>query len=294
MELIDTYANEDRCRAILEELRWPDGPHCPRCESDKLSRLKDRAQFDCDSCRYQFSVTAGTIFHDSHLPLRKWFVAVYLMTESRKGISANSLKRMLGIGSYRTAWYLCHRIRAAMVDPDLTPLTGTVEVDETYLGGKPRVHHTKREAARFRDKVIVLGAIERGGKLRVRMSPSAKKGAIKSFLGDVVADNASAIYSDEFRSYDWVGDEDTVHESVNHRRREYVRGIVHTNTIESAWSLFDRAVIGAYHQLSVKHMPAYLSEFEWRFNNRDNPFLFRDTLSRLVSADALRYKELIA
>lgn len=294
MSLIDTYANEDRCRTILEELRWPDGPHCPRCESDKLSRIKDRAQFDCDSCGYQFSATAGTIFHDSHLPLRKWFVAVYLMTESRKGISANSLKRMLGIGSYRTAWYLCHRIRAAMVEADPTPLTGTVEVDETYVGGKPRVRRSKREAARMRDKVIILGAVERGGKLRVRVAPHARKANIQSFLGDVVADNASAIYSDEFRSYDWVGDADTVHESVNHRRGEYVRGIVHTNTMESAWSLFDRAIIGAYHQLSAKHMPAYLSEFEWRFNNRENPFLFRDTLARLVGADPLQYKELIA
>jgi transposase-like protein len=294
MGLMDAYSSEDRCRDILEELRWPDGPHCPRCESDKLSRIAKRGQFDCDSCGYQFSATAGTIFHDSHLPLRKWFVAVYLMTESRKGISANSLKRMLGIGSYRTAWYLCHRIRSAMVEADPTPLTGTVEVDETYAGGKPRYHYSKREAARLRNKVIILGAVERGGKLRVRMAPHARKGDIKGFLGDVVADDASAIYSDEFRSYDWVGDEDTVHESVNHRKGEYVRGIVHTNTIESAWSLFDRAVIGAYHKLSVKHMPAYLSEFEWRFNNRDNPFLFRDTLSRLLAADTLRYRELIA
>jgi len=308
MTLIDTYASEDRCRTILEELRWPDGPHCPRCESDKLSRLAKRDQFDCDSCGYQFSVTAGTIFHDSHLPLRKWFVAVYLMTESRKGISANSLKRMLGIGSYRTAWYLCHRIRAAMGEGDPAPLSGTVEVDETYVGGKPRrkagspLHGREFDTARrrevsqawHRDKVIVLGAIERGGKLRVRVAERNRKANIKAFLDDVVADNASAIYSDEFRSYDWVGDADTVHESVNHRRGEYVRGIVHTNTMESAWSLFDRAIIGAYHQLSAKHMPAYLSEFEWRFNNRENPFLFRDTLARLVGADPLQYKELIA
>jgi transposase-like protein len=295
MELMDAYGSEDRCRDILEELRWPDGPHCPRCESDKLSRIAKRGQFDCDSCGYQFSATAGTIFHDSHLPLRKWFVAVYLMTESRKGISANQLKRMLGIGSYRTAWYLCHRIRSAMVEAEPTMLSGTVEVDETYLGGKPRYHAaTKREAARLRDKVIVLGAVERGGKLRVRMAAHARKGDIKAFLGDVVDDHASAVYSDEFRSYDWVGDEDTVHDTVNHRKGVYVRGIVHTNTIESAWSLFDRAVIGAYHKLSVKHMPAYLSEFEWRYNNRENPLLFRDTLCRLMAAEALPYKALVA
>src|ERR1700730_3338448 len=280
MSLMDAYGSEDKCRTILEELRWPDGPQCPRCESVKLSRMRERNQFDCDSCGYQFSVTAGTIFHDSHLPLRKWFVATYLMTESRKGISANQLKRMLGIGSYRTAWYLCHRIRAAMVEANPTPLQGVVEADETYIGGKAKGKHGIRQASRvrMRNKMIVLGAVERGGKLRVRMAPNARKAAVKSFLGDVVAPDVAAIYTDEFRSYDWVGDEDTIHDSVNHRSGEYVRGIVHTNTMESAWSLFDRAVIGAYHKLSAKHLPAYLSEFEWRFNNRENPYLFRDTL----------------
>ena len=297
---MDAYGTEDRCRTILEELRWPDGPQCPRCDSKKLSRIRARAQFDCDSCRYQFSVTAGTIFHDSHLPLRKWFVAVYLMTESRKGVSANQLKRVLGIGSYRTAWYLCHRIRNAMVEANPELLSGVVEADETYVGGKLRskagTQRSKLAASRVRmkNKVIVLGAVERGGKLRVRLAPNARKGTIKGFLGDVVADDAGAIYTDEFKSYATIGDADTIHDSVNHREGEYVRGVVHTNTMESAWSLFDRAVIGAYHKLSAKHLPAYLSEFEWRFNNRENPYLFRDTLTRLVSADALTYKELTA
>lgn len=297
MSLMDAYGSEAKCRTILEELRWPGGPECPRCKSRKLSWIAKREQFDCDSCGYQFSVTAGTVFHDSHLPLRKWFVAVYLMTESRKGISANQIKRMLGIGSYRTAWHLCHRIRFAMVEADPELLRGVVEADETYVGGKMESkHRTKREASRIRmrNKVIVLGAVERNGKLRVRMAANARKGAVKEFFGDVVADDVAAIYTDEFRSYDWVGDEDTVHDSVNHRSGEYVRGIVHTNTIESAWSLFDRAVIGAYHKLTAKHLPAYLAEFEWRFNNRENPYLFRDTLTRLVSADALTYKSLIA
>jgi len=297
MGLMDAYGSEDRCRTILEELRWPDGPQCPRCQSTKLSRMYKRDQFDCDSCGYQFSVTAGTIFHDSHLPLRKWFVAVYLMTESRKGISANQIKRMLGIGSYKTAWYLCHRIRAAMVEADPAPLCGVVEADETYIGGKPRYKAaTKQEASwiRVRNKIIVLGAVERGGKLRVRMVPNARKATIKGFLGDVVADSAEAIYTDEFKSYQTIGDEDTIHDSVNHREGEYVRGVVHTNTMESAWSLFDRAVIGAYHKLTAKHLPAYLSEFEWRFNNRENPYLFRDTLTRLVAAEAMPYKALTA
>src|SRR5207253_10898819 len=141
----------------------------------------------------------------------------------------------LGIGSYKTAWYLCHRIRAAMVEADPTPLSGVVEADETYLGGKPRHHAaSKREASRIRmrNKVIVLGAVERGGKLRVRVAPGNRKGHVKAFFDDVVAPDVAAVYTDEFRSYDWVGDEDTIHDSVNHRSGEYVRGIVHTNTME--------------------------------------------------------------
>ena len=253
-----------------------------------------RDQFDCDSCGYQFSVKAGTIFHDSHLPLRKWFVAVYLMTESRKGVSAMQLKRVLGIGSYKTAWYLCHRIRAAMVETAPAMLSGVVETDETYLGGKPRNPGTKKEAARRRNKTIVLGAVERGGDVRLQMVPHSRKGNVMQFLTATVADETKAIYTDEFRSYDKIGDANTVHASVNHRAREFARGEVHTNTIESVWSLLDRAIMGSYHQLSVKHLPAYLAEFEWRFNNRENPYLFRDTLARLVGADALPYKELIA
>lgn len=141
---------------------------------------------------------------------------------------------------------------------------------------------------------MVLGAIERGGKVRLRVVPNARKHNVLGFLQDVVADNAQAIYSDEFRSYNKVGDEDTIHASVNHRREEWVRGEVHTNTVENVWSLFDRAMIGSYHQLSRKHLAAYLQEFEWRFNNRENPYLFRDTLTRLISTEALPYKELTA
>ena len=295
MGLMDAYGSEDRCREILEELRWPDGVECPRCQSAKVSRIRDRDQFDCDSCRYQFSVTAGTIFHDSHLPLRKWFVAVYLMTESRKGISANQIKRMLGIGSYRTAWYLCHRIRAAMAEASPMPLTGVVEADETWIGGKIK---SKRGGGKTRDwrrnKIIVLGAVQRGGKVRLMMASDNRRGTVTQFLSGVVADDASAIYTDELHSYDNIGSDLTVvHEAVNHHADEWVRGVVHTNTMESVWSLFDRAVIGSYHKLSAKHLPAYLREFEWRFNNRENPYLFRDTLTRLVAAAAMPYKELV-
>jgi transposase-like protein len=312
VKLIEQYGDESKARECLERLRWPEGVHCPRCGFDKISRLRSktyyrsgprkgevrgtREQFDCDSCRYQFSVTSGTLFHDTHLPLWKWFLATYLMCESRKGISSNQLKRTLGV-TYKTAWYLTHRIRSAMIEADPTMLTGIVEADETYIGGKQRrVHPDRQEAAKRRldNKTVVLGAIQRGGKLRVQMAPNNKGRTIRGFIRDTVDDHAEAIYSDSANVYKRVASYYTRHESVDHSAYEWVRGDVHTNTIESAWSLFDRAVIGSYHQLSRKHMPAYLQEFEFRFNNRENPFLFRDTLLRLIDGHTLTYADLVA
>jgi transposase-like protein len=232
----------------------------------------------------------GTIFHDSKLPLWKWFAAVYLMCESRKGISALQIKRMLKIGSYETAWFLCHRIRAAMRDDNPEPLSGIVEVDETFFGGTVR---GKGRGYRG-NKMVVVGAIERGGELRLRSVPDNKKKTLHGFIADTVSDDAEAIYTDQWPAYDGIADENTRHETVNHGDDEWVNGLIHTNTVESAWSLFDRAVIGSYHKLSVKHLPAYLDEFAFRFNNRENPYLFRDTLLRLVEGNALTYERLTA
>lgn len=296
---MDKFGTDDECRMVLEELRWPKGARCPRCNSDKLSRMYQREQFDCDACGYQFSVLAGTVFHDTHLPLRKWFMATYVMCESKKGVSANQLKRMLGV-SYKTAWYLCHRIRSAMVEAQGALLAGIVEADETFIGGKVRaprdpIHGGIKPGWDWRKtKTTVLGAVERGGKIRLRKAKTNRKGAIEAFLKAVVADEAAAIYTDELKSYTRVGDHDTIHESVNHGVEEWVRGDVHTNTVESAWSLLKRSIIGSYHRLSAKHLEAYLAEFEFRFNNRENEFLFRDTLTRLVAAESLPYSRLIS
>jgi len=293
---MDTFGTDDQCRVVLEELRWPDGIRCPRCTGTTISRIAKRGQFDCDSCRYQFSPMAGSVFHDTHLPLRKWFIATFLMCEAKKGMSAAQIQRTLGM-SYKTAWYLCHRIRSAMEEAQPSKLTGVIEADETFLGGKAKNMHKDVRARKItgtggKDKVIVFGAMQRGGKIRLRVSANRRKGQIMGFLNDVVADDAEAVYTDELGSYNEVGDEDTIHASANHNEKEWVRGAVHTNSMENAWSLFDRAVIGSYHQLSRKHLPAYLQEFEWRFNGRENPYLFRDTLTCLVGADALPYKEL--
>jgi len=291
VQLVKQFADEKKCRAYLEALRWPDGVECPRCLSKKVYRILDRDQFDCDSCRYQFSVTVGTIFKDTHLPLWKWFLAVYLMIESKKAMSANQLKRTLAV-SYKTAWYLCHRVRKAVEETNREMLKGTVECDETYIGGKRR--HVG--SGYLGNKTMVLGAIERGGHvhLQVESGKKATKEVLHAFVEKMIADEAERIVTDENPSYHGIEDEDTKHKSVNHHAEEWVRGDVHTNSVESVWSLFKRGLIGAYHQVSVKHLPAYLQEFEWRFNNRDNPHLFRDTMLKLIESPNLEFKKLIA
>lgn len=290
MTLLDSYDTDAECRSYLEELRWPTGPICPRCGGKVISRIHKRGQFDCDGCRYQFSVTAGTLFHDSHLPLPKWFVAVFLLCESKKGLSANQLKRMLRV-SYKTAWYLCHRIRAAMTEVNPVPLTGTVEMDETYIGRGRGMGSGNRDR-----HTMILAAIERGGKVRMTKGQRKHrtKDEIDSFINTNIAPDCANIYTDEASEYKHLGDHDTKHEAVQHSAKEYVRGDVHTNTVESAFSLFKRSIVGSFHQISEKHLDRYLDEFEWRFNNRKNPYLFRDTILKLIDASALPYQKLTA
>ncbi len=288
VSLIDRFHDEDACRKYMEELRWPSGAKCPRCDSDKLSRIKKRAQFDCDSCRYQFSVTAGTIFHDTHLPLWKWFLAVYLIVEAKKGISANQLKRTIGV-SYKTAWYLSHRIRAALKEVDAQLLKGIVEADETFVDGK-----VEGMGRGYTDnKTVVVGAVQRDGAIRLQVVKGRDKETLQGFLRENVAGETQAIYTDELPSYLGIADEDTKHETVKHREKEYVRGNVHVNSIENIWSLLKRSIIGSYHQVSAKHLDAYLDELEFQFNNRENPYMFRDALCKLLVANCLPYAKLI-
>ena len=275
----------------MEKLRWPDGVACPRCGSLGVSELTRRPVFDCNGCRYQFSVTAGTIMHDSHLPLRKWFIAIYLMCESKKGVSALQLKRTLGV-AYQTAWHLCHRIRAAMANRPLEgpTLFGIVEVDETLVGGRKRGGGRGDRS----NKTWVAGAIQRDGQVRLEQIPNVRRPTLHGFIRRTVQDEAEAIYTDELASYLGIADDDTRHETVNHRADEWVVGDVHTNSIEGVWSLFKRSIVGSFHKISVKHMDRYLSELEWRFNNRKNDRIFVDTLRRIVTTDALTYRDLVA
>lgn len=286
VNLIERFGTDEKCRQYLTELRWPHGVQCPRCLWKGVSTIADRGQYDCNVCRYQFSVTANSIFHDSHLPLWKWFLAIYLMIESKKGISANQVKRSLNC-TYKTAWYLCHRIRAAMREVSADRLRGIVEIDETFLGGKGHGPHWREQ------KTCVVGAVQRGGEIRLQVIKAPNRFTLHKFIKENTAPDTEAIYTDEWLAYKGLADADTRHETVNHSEKEWVRGEVHTNTVESVWSLLKRGVIGTYHQLSMKRLDAYLDELEHRFNNRSNQFLFRDTLLKLVKAEKLPYSELV-
>ena len=287
VKLVEQFSNPEKARQHLEDVRWSQGVECPRCQSKKVSGIKGRFTYDCMGCHYRFSVTAGTIFHDSHLPIWKWFLAIYLVTESKKGVSAFQIQRNLAV-SYRTAWYLCHRIRASVKDAGLEFLRGVVEVDETYVGGKVRGMGRGFKG----NKSIAVGAVQCGGMVRLQVIKSADKETLHKFIADNTEPETEAIYTDQLPAYIGIADADTRHESVNHSAEEWVRADVHTNGIESVWSLLRRSIIAAYHKVSMKHLDAYLDELEHRFINRHNKFLFRDTLLKLVKAENLTYKEL--
>lgn len=291
-KLIEQFGSEERCREYLEQLRWPDAKSCLKCKSEKIYPILGRNQYVCDSCTYQFSVTVDTIFHDTHLPLWKWFLATYLLCESRKGMSANQIKRTLGI-SYKTAWYLCHRIRAAMKETERPMLDGTVEVDETYIGGK---QHTYSKAG-YGDsnKQIVIGIRQRGGDLRFFHAHDVKSGTLAKYIRENISEDVDVIMTDELNAYPGAMksiDMTAKHKTIKHKAKVYVDGDIHTNTVESAFSLLKRGIVGTWHRVSAKHLAAYLDEMTWRFNNRKNPFLFRDTIKKLIASENLEYKEL--
>jgi transposase-like protein len=296
LSVVNRYGTNEECRAYLVELRWPGGVACPKCQSTKISRIRERNQYDCDSCRYQFSVLSGTMFHDTHLDLTKWFFATYLIGESRKGMSANQLKRMLRV-SYETAWYLCHRIRAAMsaAECERPKLDGIVEVDETYVGGKPRRGSSKR--GRGTQKEIVIGIRQRGGDLRFFHADDVKSGTLAKYIKENISKDVDVVMTDDFSIYPKAVAKAGVlgeHKSINHSLGVYAIGDLHTNSIESAFSLLKRGIIGTWHRVSAKHLQAYLDEMCWRFDNRKNPYLFRDTLTRMLESEHVEYKTLTA
>jgi transposase-like protein len=253
----------------------------------------EKELFYCKDCDYQFTVTAGTIFNDSHLPLTKWFMAVLLLCEAKKGISACQVQRTIGV-SYKTAWYLCHRILAAMVEASKPMLDGTVEMDETYVGGIERGGNTGRGT----QKEVVVGIRQRGGDLRFYHVKNAKSKTLAKYIKEGVSVDVNRIITDDWIGYPKAmvnaGVHKDQHKTINHSRKVYVIGDVHTNTVENAFSLLKRGMMGTWHHVSAKHLAAYLEEMEFRFNRRKNPDLFLDTLRHMVTAPVLTFEKLTA
>jgi transposase-like protein len=289
-------------------MRWPEGVKCLACESLRISRIvskgktnkktgkvgPDRNLYQCNDCRLQFTATKGTIFHDTHLPLPQWFLAIALITESKKGISANQLSRALGV-QYRTAWHLAHRIRKAMVEANPPKLTGIVEVDETYVGGRYRGHNRRQGVKK--DKEVVMGIRERGGDLRMIHIEAPTSANLGEQIKQHVDPSVKMVVTDEYNAYPGAmigaGIHGSKHETIKHKAKIYVRGNVHTNTVESAFSLFKRGLTGAFHQVSLKHLQRYLNEFSFRFNNRETANLFGMTVARMAKSSGLTYAKLV-
>lgn len=269
---------EDQARAYMENIRWPNGPQCPHCNNDgneaTISPLKGKAHrvglYFCGACRKQFSVTVGTVMDRSHLTMKKWLVAFHLMSSSKKGISALQMQRELGIKSYKSAWFLCHRIRAAMENKPLAQIMkGTVEVDETYIGGKPRKgNNQKIKRGRGTKKTPVMVLVSRNGEAYAKPVERVNAKQLKGAIRELVHKEARII-TDEWKAYNGIGKEfEGGHEVVNHGEGEYVRGDVHTNTAESYFALLKRGVTGAFHHVSKKHLHRYCDEFSFRWTNR--------------------------
>ena len=291
VNLIQQFNSEAKCRAYIEHLRWPEGAVCPRCQSKEIYRLENRPLLLCSSCEHQFSVTVGTIFHDTHLQLEKWFLATILLCESKKGMSACQIQRSLGV-SYKTAWYLCHRIRKAMQELS-EPLGGqgqVVEIDETFLGGKT---HYRRTAKDSKDrKVKVFGMVERGGRVRLQRVENLKAGTLGDIYKKNVSENADRVVTDGAATYSFFVPKDK-HVPTNHKQELWDTGTVSMKTIEGAFSLFKRGVIGSYHHLSTDHLDPYLGEFCWRYNRRGiQPWMFGTLLRELVTKKPMTYRHL--
>lgn len=299
------FPTDDACRKFIVAQRWPKGVRCPRCQaSEKIYILKTRPfHWVCKNkgCGerpgYRFSVTTGTIFMDTKVSLKIWFKIGYLMLTAKKGISSLQVRRVIfgedSGADWRTAWYICHRWRAAMAG-DMSPMGGIVEVDETYLGGKDRNRHWGKKSAQQRKaagprtglerpgesvgygKVGVIGAIERKGNVVARVIGDMDARTMSGFVRTLAADRVSLVITDEAPTYENLG---LPRESVKHTANEYVRGNVHTNNIESFWSLLKRGVVGTYRKVSKDYLPLYLNEFSYRHNNRHNPDAFADLIT---------------
>jgi transposase-like protein len=276
------FPDEAACKSYLQARRWPNGVICPRCGSDqKIFAVKSMPfKWQCYDCTpnqgYRFSVIAGTIFENTNKPLRDWFRVTHLMLASKKGMSALQIQRMLGFGSYETAHSMCHKIRAALIEPE-QKLGGIVEVDETWVGGKDANRHWHKKhhgqtGGQASGKTPFIGAVSRKGNVVARALSRVTKVALERFVREAVSNKVSLLATDENRLYD--GLTEYKRGTVQHQKKQYVVGAIHTNAIEGFWSIFKRGVMGSFHKVSEKYMPLYVAEFQFRYNNRHNPDIF--------------------
>lgn len=263
------FSNDDKCRAYLENLRWGDTPCCVFCGSVNVTRLTTGKRFQCNEkqCRKQFSVLVGTVAENTKIPLTKWFLAMYILSNHSKGISSLQLASWLGV-TQKTAWFLNHRIREMLTEQDPELLEGIVEVDESFVGGKVSNKHVskRKKAGKFDNKTMVFGAVAREGKVRTKIVPDTTKESLINVVKETVVEG-SIMVSDENVSYKDLN-KTFRHVHVNHGKEEYVRGAAHTNTIEGFWNILKKQINGIHHSVSPKHLQRYCNEAGFRYNER--------------------------
>jgi transposase-like protein len=293
-EAIKYFSDKETCTTFMAQLRWPEGVTCPNCEGKEVSYLSTRFMWKCKACKKQFSVKQGTVMEDSPIGLDKWLAAIWLIANAKNGISSYEIHRALGV-TQKSAWFLLHRIRLAMQTGTFKKLSGAVEVDETYIGGLARnmhasVKHRRITSSGRKDKVGVMGILERGGEVRAQVIPDSSlktlQGGIKSHV-----EKGAELFTDSFWSYRGL-DSEYAHQVINHAL-EYVRGNVHTNGMENFWSLLKRSIKGTYVSVEPFHLFRYLDEQSFRFNSRKGKDAdrFIQTVKQ-VAGKRLTYEEL--
>jgi transposase-like protein len=295
LDAIRYFSDADNCLNFMIMIRWTDGPTCPRCESKEANFIKTRRLWICKGCKKNFTVKQGTIMEDSPIGLDKWLAAIWMIANDKNGISSYEIHRGLGI-TQKSAWFLLHRIRLAMQNGSLDKLSGTVEADETFIGGKARFMHKDKRAAKIKGtggsgKAIVMGILERKGEVRTKVVADTKKDTLQSEVRANVEPGAE-LFTDQNPSYVGLLPE-YLHASVNHAADEYVRGQIHTQNIDNFWSLVKRALKGTYISVMPFHLFRYLDEQGFRYNNRK----FNDCerfliVCNQISGRRLTYKKL--